>query len=93
MWFPVLGRKMEGFPPGHFAQEQHKEMHKGLDVLSAYLKESRSGSRSLVRREVREIMDSFGGLLWNHLDEEVEELGAANMRKIWSEREMRALPF
>jgi len=84
MWFPALGKKMEGFRPGHFAQEQHKEMHIGLDVMADYLQGCQAGSRDLVRSELRSIMDSFGGVLWNHLDEEVRELGADNMSKFWS---------
>lgn len=93
MWFPHLGRKMEGFRPGHFAQMQHKEMHKGLDVMTEYLNSCRAGERDLVRRELRDIMDSFGSVLWNHLDEEVKELGAENMSKYWTKAEMQRMPF
>jgi len=92
-WFPVLGKKMEGFQPGHFAREQHKEIHVGLDVLAGYLKDCKSGTTDLDRAEVRRIMDSFGGVLWNHLDEEVRELGAENMKKYWTEAEMTNMPF
>ena len=93
MWFPVLGRKIEGFRPGHFATEQHKEMHKGLDVLTPYLQACKMGRQDFRRDEVRSIMDSFGGILWTHLDEEVRELGAENMQKHWTKEEMQRMPF
>lgn len=92
-WFPALGKKMESFRPGHFATEQHKEMHKGLDVLMPYLDECRRGERELRRQEVRGIMDSFREVLWTHLDEEVRELGAENMMRYWSLEEMEMFPF
>ncbi|KAK5551886.1 hypothetical protein LTR46_010003 [Exophiala xenobiotica] len=92
-WFPVLGKKMEGFRNKGFAKEQHKEMHKGLERLNPYLTECRRGDRELRREEVREIMDSFAKVLWTHLDDEVKELGANNMRKYWSKEEMTRFPF
>lgn len=92
-WFPVLGRKMKGFQHGGFAKEQHKAMHKGLDVLAAYMVECKRGDRELKRAEVREIMDSFGVILWSHMDQEVVELGADNMRKFWTKEEMLRFPF
>ncbi|KIW13709.1 hypothetical protein PV08_08900 [Exophiala spinifera] len=92
-WFPVLGRKMAGFQARGFAKEQHKEMHKGLERLVPYLTGCRSGDRELRREEVREIMDSFAQVLWSHLEDEVRELGAENMRKYWTKDEMRSFPF
>ena len=90
-WFPKLGEKMEEFRPGHFASEQHKEIHTGLDVLRSHLNECWSGLRTLDRRVVRSILDSFGGVLWQHMTEEVQELGAENMAKYWTREEMSHL--
>lgn len=90
-WFPELGTKMEGFRPGHFASEQHKEMHRGLDVLRPYLEECRRGQRNLDRHEVHDILDSFGVVLWQHMDDEVRELSAENMVRYWSREEMDRL--
>jgi hypothetical protein len=36
-------------------------------------------------------MDEFGAVLWAHLEVEVEELKAENMRKFWSLEETRRL--
>ncbi|KAK4935721.1 hypothetical protein LTR10_023264 [Elasticomyces elasticus] len=92
-WFPFLARKMEGFRPRHFAKDQHKEIHKGLEALMPYLLECKRGDRELRRDEVRTIMDSFSDVLWRHLDEEVKELEAENMRKYWTKEEMKRFPF
>jgi hypothetical protein len=70
---------------------QHKEIHKGLDKFESYLKECKSGERELRREELKAIMDSFGEVLWQHLDDEVRELGAENMRKYWTVEEVEQL--
>jgi len=44
-------------------------------------------------RVLREKMDSWGEVLWKHLDQEVETLGAENMRKYWTLEEMRKMPM
>lgn len=72
---------------------QHKEIHKGLDKFEEYIKQCKSGEKELRLDEMKEIMDSFGGVLWQHLDDEVEQLGAENMRKYWSIDEMRRMPM
>lgn len=93
MWFPVLARKMPGFRDGEFAKSQHKEMHKGLDVLQPYLIDCKAGVQDFRRDRVRSIMDSFATVLWNHMDEEVRELEAESMSKYWTLDEMKRMPF
>lgn len=73
--------------------KQHKEIHKGMDRLEAYLMDCRSGDKELRLDEMKKVMDSFGKVLWDHLDDEVRTLGADNMRKYWTLEEMRRLPF
>ncbi len=72
---------------------QHKQIHKGLDKLSKYLNECSSGERELRLTELKEILDGFGDVLWLHLDDEVRELGAQNMRRFWSKEEMVRMPM
>lgn len=72
---------------------QHKQIHKGLDVLEKYLEECVSGERELRLAELKEIMDGFGTVLWQHLDDEVKQLGAENMRKYWTVEEIRRMPM
>lgn len=93
--FPHLARKMAIFSssPAQLLVKQHEEIHNGMDKLEKYVKECLSGVRDLRMEEVKNIMDEFGGVLWDHLDREVYELGAERMRKFWSLGEMREMPF
>ena len=72
---------------------QHREIHKGLDKLEAYMDECKAGTKDLRMDELKEIMDSFGEVLWAHLSDEVEQLSAENMRNYWSLEEVRRLPM
>jgi hypothetical protein len=72
---------------------QHKQIHQGLDKLEKYLEECSSGERELRLTEMKEVLESFGEILWQHLDDEVEQLKAENMRKYWSLEEMRRIPM
>ncbi|KAJ5096443.1 hypothetical protein NUU61_005799 [Penicillium alfredii] len=91
--FPVLAKKMPEFRKGLDLLRQHEQIHAGLEKLEAYLESCRSGEQDLRREEVKRLMDGFGEVLWAHLDEEVQTLGAENMRKHWSLSEMRRLPM
>lgn len=91
--FPMLSRKMPEFQKREHLLEQHKEIHKGLDLLQEYLEACRSGERELRLDELKIIMDGFGKVLWTHLDDEVRTLGAENMRKYWSLQEMNGMPM
>lgn len=89
--FPMLAKKMPAFRKELELINQHKEIHKGLDKLEEYLQDCRSGEKELRLSEMKVVLDGFGEVLWQHLDDEVRQLGAENMRKYWSLAEMRAL--
>ncbi len=72
---------------------QHKEIHKGMDKMEAYLDDCKAGKRDLRMEELKEIMDSFGTVLWEHLSDEVRQLSPDNMRKYWSLEEVKRLPM
>jgi len=85
---------MPEFKNGQNAAEllrQHKEIHKGMDQFSAYLEKCNSGETELELKVMKEKMDSWGEVLWKHLDQEVKTLGADNMRKYWTLDEMRRM--
>lgn len=87
---------MPEFKAGKNAAEllrQHREIHKGMDVLEAYLKSVKSGETELEMRVLKQKMDGWGDVLWTHLDQEVKTLGAENMRKYWTVDEMRRMPM
>jgi hypothetical protein len=64
-----------------------------LEKFEAYIAECRAGERELRFGELKAVMDGFGEVLWEHLDQEVHELRAENMRKFWTQDEMRRLPM
>lgn len=84
---------MPAFRPDAPALQQHKQIHAGMDQLQKYMIECKTGERSLRREEVRELMQGWGGVLWRHLDEEVESLGAQQMRRYWTRGEMCEMPM
>ena len=92
-YFPVLAKKMPAFRRELELLTQHKHIHAGLVKLRDYIEACRSGERELRMDEIKAIMDSFGTVLWQHLDEEVKTLGAENMRRYWTVQEMSRIPF
>jgi len=91
--FPVLARKMPAFKKELELLTQHKQIHNGLEKFEEYLAQCRTGEKDLRFGELKACMDLFGEVLWTHLDQEVHELRAENMRKFWSPEEMRRLPM
>jgi len=89
--FPDLGRKMPLFREKDHLKKQHEAIHEGLDVFEKYLHDCRSGEKELRLDELKKIMDTFGAVLWAHLDDEVRELGAENMRKYWTKEEINRM--
>lgn len=74
----MLAKKMPAFRKGGRENglmiEQHKLIHAGLEKMEGYLKECKRGEREMrMTKELGEIMESFGGVLWEHLDAEVKE--------------------
>ena len=84
---------MPAFQKSDELLKQHKLIHDGLDQFKACLDECSSGERELRLNELRKLMDGFGEVLWTHLNDEVKELGAENMRKFWSPEEMLRMPM
>lgn len=91
--FPVLARKQPAFRKELELLTHHKLIHEGLEKLEEYLEQRRTGEKELRMSEMKELMDGFGAVLWEHLDAEVHELRAENMRKYWTLEEMRRMPM
>ena len=87
-FFPELAVKMPLFRQREHLLSQHAQIHAGLEGFEKYLMDCRRGERELRMEEMKELMDKFGKVLWAHLDDEVEQLGAENMRKFWTREEM-----
>ena len=92
-FFPMLAKNMPMFKKEAEMPSQHKQIHKGLLKLKAYVEDCKDGEQDFLFLELKQIMDSFGQVLWQHLDEEVQNLGAENMRKYWTLRELERIPM
>ncbi|EGR48658.1 uncharacterized protein TRIREDRAFT_61462 [Trichoderma reesei QM6a] len=90
--FPQLARRMPEFDPkkGDLVK-QHAQIHDGLEEFEKYLGQVKSGERDFELSVLKEKMESWGGVLWTHLDDEVRSLGAENMRKYWTIQEIQRL--
>ncbi|QIW99190.1 hypothetical protein AMS68_004708 [Peltaster fructicola] len=91
--FPVLAKKMPAFREELELLTHHKRIHEGIDKMEAYIAQCRSGETEFRMAELKNIMDSFGAVLWEHLDAEVAQLRAENMVKYWTLEEMRRMPM
>ncbi|KAK8081441.1 hypothetical protein PG996_000222 [Apiospora saccharicola] len=73
--------------------KQHRDIHKGMEMLEEYLTACRSGESDLDMRVLKTKLETWADVLWTHLDQEVKTLGAENMRKYWTQDEMKRLPM
>lgn len=96
--FPHLAKKMPEFRNGKGGGaaellRQHRDIHAGLDGFEAYLRACRTGEEDFALDVLRSKMESWGDVLWTHLDQEVKTLGAENMRRYWTKEEIARLPM
>ncbi|RVX66812.1 hypothetical protein B0A52_09542 [Exophiala mesophila] len=92
-FYPPLAERMPMFRDDEHLIGQHALIHDGLDKLQEYLGKCQDGEIELRLAEMKSIMDSFGEVLWAHLEDEVRDLGADNMRRYWTKDEIQAFPF
>ncbi|KAK1566045.1 uncharacterized protein LY79DRAFT_572948 [Colletotrichum navitas] len=87
--FPLLALKMPHFRVDDAVLvEQHRQIHGGLEVFQRYLENCRTRKSELELQTLKSKMDSRGDVLLLRLDQEVEMLGAENMKKYWTPEEM-----
>ncbi|KAM0748891.1 hypothetical protein T439DRAFT_327401 [Meredithblackwellia eburnea MCA 4105] len=89
--FPILAKKLPEFGEEH--PEEHEEIHKGIDRLTAYIKKVKSKPSDYSPEEFKRVLASFGPILMYHLDEEVKTLGGDNLRRYYTLEEVRRLPM
>ncbi|KAI6779148.1 uncharacterized protein J7T54_000294 [Emericellopsis cladophorae] len=89
--FPVLAKKMPEFRGD--LQAQHKLIHAGMDRMADYLRGCKTGEYEFELSGLKARMETWGDVLWTHLDDEVRTLGAENMRKYWTKEEMVRMPM
>lgn len=92
--FPLLATRMPEFDPKNGSLvKQHEQIHEGLEEFQAYVKKCHAGKEDFEMSVLKEKMEGWGGILWEHLDEEVKMLGAERMRAVWSKEDMMRMPF
>ncbi|KIJ51026.1 hypothetical protein M422DRAFT_158684 [Sphaerobolus stellatus SS14] len=92
--FPRLAKKIPSFR----AIKAHRKAHKTIldDNICPFIYHNalvnvKANPKEYDPEAFREVLDSFRDTLFEHLDEEVNDLGAENMRKYWSLQEVRKL--
>ncbi|KFG79220.1 hypothetical protein MANI_008321 [Metarhizium anisopliae] len=92
--FPLLATRMPEFDARRGSLvKQHEQIHKGLEEFESYVKECHAGRDEFEMGVLKEKMEGWGGVLWEHLDDEVRMLGAERMRAVWSKEEMMRMPM
>lgn len=97
--FPVLARKMPEFQSATKNKKaaellvQHQQIHKGMEAFETYLKQCIKGEKDFEMRVLKDQMDTWADVLKTHLDQEVETLGAENVRKYFTLEEVRKIPM
>ncbi|EXA51257.1 hypothetical protein FOQG_10832 [Fusarium oxysporum f. sp. raphani 54005] len=84
-FFPMLAEKMPEFQSNQAELlKQHRDIHAGLDGFVEYLQSCRRGETELDMIQLKAVMESWGDVLWTHLDQEVKTISAKNMRRYWT---------
>lgn len=86
--FPELATRMPIFGDHDQLINQHHAIHEGIEKMEAYIKDCLYGDKELRMGEMKSIMDTFGDVLWTHLDLEVKQLQADSMRRYWTKQEI-----
>jgi len=86
--FPMLAQRMPEFSQNEKHKTSHKQIHDGLDKLSALVKKWKKDTTTYSPSELLACLESFREVLFRHLDEEVSDIGGENMRKYWTLDEM-----
>ncbi|KAF8514969.1 hemerythrin/HHE cation-binding motif-containing protein [Gautieria morchelliformis] len=91
--FPILARKMPAFSDNEQHRNSHKQIHDGLDALTALIARFHSSLPSYSPTEFRACLDGFRDVLTRHLDEEVHDLQGENLRRYWTLEELSEIPI
>ncbi|TFK75388.1 hypothetical protein BDN72DRAFT_811004 [Pluteus cervinus] len=92
-FFPMLAKKMPEFSVNSDAAHMisHAGIHRGLDDLTALVRSCQADRTTYSPEKMRECLDSFRDVLFNHLDEEVADLAGENLRKHFTLEELNRL--
>ncbi|CAK5281531.1 unnamed protein product [Mycena citricolor] len=93
--FPILATKMPQFSTEteHAHIDSHKGIHDGLEALGELVQKYKAEPSSYSPSELRACLDGFRDVMFNHLDEEVNDLRGDNMKKYWTLEELDLIPM
>jgi len=75
-------------------KKEHDEMHAGLEKYHKYLQQCHKSHNEWSAARLRENMAFFEQTLFDHMDAEVQTLGADSLRRAgWTLAELKTLPF
>ncbi|CDO74461.1 hypothetical protein BN946_scf184979.g16 [Trametes cinnabarina] len=91
--FPMLAKRMDCFKDDEVHLKSHEAIHHGLDALNALIRKWSQDPTTYKPEEMRACLDSWREVLFNHLDQEVKDLSAENMKKHWTLEEFNRIPI
>jgi hypothetical protein len=81
--FPFLAERMPGFAEKGEHVKEHQEIHEGLVEYASYIRKCGRDAQEWEPDELKRIMDSFQGVLFRHMDHEVESLRGEELKKVF----------
>ncbi|CUA66668.1 hypothetical protein RSOLAG22IIIB_00109 [Rhizoctonia solani] len=91
--FPVLAQKMSSFASNERHKNSHKVIHAGLDKLRDLVTGWKEEPTTFSPATLRSCLDEFKTPLFKHLEEEVRDLSAENLKKYYTLEEIDRLPM
>ncbi|CAE6438711.1 unnamed protein product [Rhizoctonia solani] len=91
--FPVLAQKMPNFASNERHKNSHKVIHAGLDKLKDLVTGWKEVPTTFSPATLRSCLDEFKSPLFKHLEEEVRDLSAENLKKYYTLEEVDHLPM
>ncbi|KAH9929509.1 uncharacterized protein BXZ73DRAFT_102040 [Epithele typhae] len=91
--FPFLAKRMTSFQDDEVHLKSHEGIHHGVDALTKLVRRYLDEPSTYKPDEMRECLDSWRKVLFDHLDQEVADLRGENMKKYWTLEEIERIPF
>ncbi|TFY65352.1 hypothetical protein EVJ58_g2029 [Rhodofomes roseus] len=94
--FPVLAERMPEFRDDEVHLKAHHGIHEGQYLLNIHLITGNKWNKdptTFSPTEMRACLDSWREVLFVHLDQEVKDLGAENVKRYWTLEELDKIPM
>ena len=82
-WFPECEKRLPGSM--RVNMEQHHAFHGGLEALEIYFNQVQTDPSVYEGGKVTDMLDQFGSIFLQHLNDEIRTLEPENMRKIFKD--------